>query len=427
MFKISSKKNSDTRVRKSFVLYIFFALFAPPILPSLNFILPLAIFSFIVLFFSYRKELKEIFLKTSALRFIIGLLIYYIYLFAIISFSFVMDTHVQQSHYVTMLYSLFLLMPVSVVCSIYIVARAHRLEYGINELIRCFVIAGLMQVMLVLLAFAVPDIKAYFVEVMYLNTGDNLLNTPWLINVRFYGFANNLLDLFGLGMGILATLSLFLSEKLGKKYVVFFFLLLVPAALNARSGMIIGALGALFFIFHLAMVRKTFKIIALTISVLVIVTIGVGVITRYAPDTMSWIMQDIASFTGSSEEGTATKLFSSNFLTMPSNLMQVVFGSGHTLYQAEGFPHSDIGYINDLWRTGIVGMILLYGAICGLFIKALKSNKDNNIKTLIIFMGISLIIFSIKGGVWVYSTGMIVILSLLLYIQLNNKGKEARA
>ncbi len=117
----------------------------------------------------------------------------------------------------------------------------------------------------------------------------------------------------------------------------------------------------------------------------------------------------------SSQNNTAELLFRDDFWNLPIG-SALVFGTGHSIYGAEGYPHSDVGYINDLWVGGIVGALILYAAFALLFVKAFKSTKEINIRCLVLFFSVAILVFQVKANAIMFNAGINTILPMLFYI-----------
>ena len=57
------------------------------------------------------------------------------------------------------------------------------------------------------------------------------------------------------------------------------------------------------------------------------------------------VISDIYTLKKVDNMGTLT---SSNFWNFPS-FPRIICGTGHSLYEAQGYHYSDVGYINELW------------------------------------------------------------------------------
>ena len=245
-------------------------------------------------------------------------------------------------------------------------------------MILIFIKAGVIQAVIVLITLLFPSIKQILVDIMYTNTGDQLLNTPWITSRRFFGFANSMLDLFGFGTGLLAVLPLFYSEKHGKKYLLLVpFLLLVPL-LNSRSGLIVFAIGLGIWFVRLLKGKDYKFFIKISLTFLVLFAVLIALLFVLSPNTLDWIISDLGSFIGLGE-GTATTLFSKDFWTLPP-IESWLIGKGYSVsgyseFQVSGIAHSDVGYINEFWKAGILGLITIYTFIIYLLTKSMKKCK----------------------------------------------------
>ncbi|MCX6729235.1 MAG: hypothetical protein NTV95_01135 [Candidatus Saccharibacteria bacterium] len=334
----------------------------------------------------------------------------------IICFNILIENTVDPNHYFRLVYSLFILLPASIVCALYIVIKSKDLNLQTEDLIKIFVIAGLCQSVISVIALLFPTIKSQLVEIMFQNTGDQLLNTPWIVERRFFGFANSMLDLYGFGMGLIAGASLFIKYKYKYMKYIVFGSLLIPAFLNARTGVLIGAIGMIVYLAYELSTINTIKVLGYLLGYFLIIVFLLALMAKYAPDTLEWSKNDINSFILKSDSfgnrsGTANNLFSSNFWTLPE-YKYFFQGTGHTLYSAKGFSHSDVGFVNDVWRSGFIGIFLLYVPFF-IFLKNSITRVHKNIsKYIITFFTISILTFLIKGNLWVYSPGMVFILSV---------------
>lgn len=125
----------------------------------------------------------------------------------------------------------------------------------------------------------------------------------------------------------------------------------------------------------------------------------------------------------SSDYNTADLLFSDRFWNLPTGLA-LVFGTGHSIYGAEGYPHSDVGYVNDLWTSGIVGVLVLYAAFALVFISAFRRTRDLNVRLMILFFAAAMLIFQVKANAIMFNAGMATILPILFFISFDAEQKK---
>lgn len=519
---VKSVKKNISGIDLPLVILIFFLLFSPPIIPKINTAIFAAAVVFFVLLAFHRKELKETIVDSGILKFTIIMAMFYFYVAIITVINYFTGEFVQLMHYITLWYRYFLIVPMLVVCCIYICIRCKKKNYTLYDLSMCYVYAGMIQFVLVLIALLIPAVKASFVDFIYKNTGDIYLGTPWVMERRGFGFSNSFVDSFGFGMGIVAVLPLFFLKKSREMIALFVPCLILVSLVNVRTGLIMAAIGLLF---SLPVVFKAFKkskvkIIAVALASVMLLCVFIGTVYVKNPKTLAWIFEDVVSMVGidlsdepivniekttntneyttensgdfatttevvtttsassttqeqttdsvaetttqatisktsyvesttlaqtaninsneetttekagfwqtittpASQQNTAELLFSDKFWNIPTGLA-LVFGTGHTIYGAEGYSHSDVGYINDLWMAGIVGCLMLYAAFALLFIKAFKGTKKLNIKCLILFFAAAILVFQVKANAIMFNAGINTILPLLFFICFSEKQK----
>ena len=438
MYKIIEQlKEVSVKYRFSFIIFIFFLLFSPPIIPQINTALIAAVVAAVLLATKYRASVISTIKKMQMNKFVIAMFGFFAYVAIIACLNiFVLGEKVQFMHYVKLGYRFFLIIPILMICVLYICIRSKELNYSIYNLAICFVIATMIQFLLTLIALLFPNVKDFFVSIMYANTGDSYLNIPWVMDRRGFGFCNTFVDSFGFGMGIIACLPLFFVKKNNWKMVYFIPCLILVSLVNVRTGLVMAGMGLVISIpiVFSAFIKaernykiKAIKTIVISLGILAAFVLLVAHCNRV---TLNWIMGDVNSVIeatvpnaeeiiieveSDSQTTTADTLFSDRFWNIPP-IGTLILGSGHTIYGAEGYPNSDVGYINDLWLGGVIGCLLLYGAFAGLFTRAFKSTKEKNIKLLIIYLALSILVFQIKANAIMFNAGLNTIIPILFYI-----------
>ncbi len=426
------KKIRDLISSVYLVVYIFWFLFAPPLFSGINSSILLAIFSSAMLFFKYRKETlvicKDKRFKKVSIFMISYILVYLIsWLLAI--------TCVDANYYdngVLNIYSFLLNFGATFICAIYLVVYCSRRKIDNIEIMKYFVYAGVLQLVIALIALVSPEFKQLTLDLMMKETNESLLKSTWITSRRFYGFSNNLLDLFGFGCGIIAILPLFYATLKNKKlFMLWSPILLTLSILNARTGIVIYAIGIIVWLLGFA---KNNKINVLRI-IIIIPTIILGlfasyrIVDTYSPDTISWVRQDLLSFVDKDVAGTADELYSDNFWTIPKG-SDIIIGTGHNIsaysgYKAEGSVYSDVGYINELWKVGIIGLFL-YLMINYLMLKISYDEGKGILKSLYIFFGVSIAAFLVKGSLMGYNPGNVIIYTMFIFAIYDKKTAEKK-
>ena len=416
-----------------FVIYIFCYLFSPPIIPNVNFIFIVFAYSVIAILIKYRKKLVQTF-KLNNIKKLIKILIVYmtIYLLSII-FNGILSQKWYIDNYIINIYSLILAFPITITCSLYTIYRSEELKIDFWNLIKFFIYAGIIQAIIALLMLCFPTIKSFFINLMYYSTKDELLLDVWITSRRFYGFANSMLDLFGFGTGILALLPVYYGLNVNKKFIILSPLLLIVPLLNSRSGLVIYAIGLFLFMITSFRKMKVKDIVKYVIVILIVLAVIIAIITIFSPNTIDWIIKDFKSFIFASENeeiGTADVLFSKEFWTIPP-IENWLIGTGYSVsgysnYAVEGITHSDVGYINEFWKTGIIGSCVLYYFIYTMLKMAYISDsteKSKLVRHIFVFFGIAIIVFMIKGSVLSYNPGMAIIYTFAL-MKIIEKGED---
>ena len=440
-----SKINNIGGYKISFIVLLFFIIFSPPVIPVVNTTLVTAAVLGILIFVKYKGQISDALKSSKIMLFCLVFSLFLLYLALTTVVNFCLGNTVQLMHYVKLWYRFFLIVPMSAVICLYIVLRTKELSYSPEKLCMCIIIATMLQFVLAFSALLFPSVKSFFIDIIYKNTGDGYLDIPWVMARRGFGFSNSFLDSFGFGMGIVAALPLFILKPENKKILLLIPFLLLISILNVRTGLIIAFLGVLTALPHFFIVfKKSNKpILILTVITAFALLICLLIIVYLCnPVTLGWIIEDVSSIAGTvipeasnqilpdaiasnSDTTTAQVLFSSRFWNIPLGLT-LIFGSGHTIFGAVGFPNSDVGYINDLWMGGIVGTAILYSAFILIILQALKGSKKLSRKSLVVFLSLSFFVFQIKANAIAFNAGLIVFL-MLLFSLISDKQTDPKA
>ena len=309
----------NLKIKIPLIIYIFLFLFAPPIIKDINLLLILFFFSFIMIITKYRKEIKNI-INIKNLKVLCGLLaIYFIYYFIVIVVNFIFTGKLYLYNYVINLYSMLLVFPVVFVCSLHIILYSKKHKITFNDIIKYIIIAGMIQAFITLVALLFPSVKSFLINIMYNNTGEELYLNKYHTERRMFGFANNLLDSFGFGTGIIAALPLFYSINNSKKRLITIpFLLLVPL-LNSRTGLIMFGLGFIVWLVYIIKTKSLKRYFNIFVLMGVLIIFSIVAISILSPKTITWIIDDVLSFF-TDKKGTADVLFGKNFWKLPSNI-----------------------------------------------------------------------------------------------------------
>lgn len=405
------------------IIYIFLLLFAPPFVKNINFLLICFVFSSIVILLKYRNQIKEILIYKNIKKILKILILYYLWYFFTIIINIIFTKKIYIYNYFVNIYSIFLIFPILFICCLHIILYCDDKKISLDNIFRYIIIAGLIQSLITILSLLFPEIKKQLLEIMYNNTGETLYLNNYHISRRFYGFANSLLDSFGYGTGLLAIMPLFYSIKNGKKWLITIPFLLIVPFFNSRTGLVVFVLGFFIWIIYLIKNKSIKKYSKILICFFLIFVLTILLIYKLKPVTFQWIVNDIFSFF-TDNNGTATVLFSHNFWKLPS-FINMIFGTG---YNIAGFGKmhavllfdSDVGYINEIWKTGIIGLSILLITFIKL-IKELLNNSDSENKFFIISIFVITLIVNVKFYVFSYSPGITILILISLTTLLKNR------
>lgn len=399
-----------------YTAYLFVLIFAPPILPYPHILL--SFFSLIYLWINYRSKVRNIFRSSKLLSFIkvFSFLVLYVLIIPL-PVSLLMDDIVNIGHYISLVNRYGVLMFTVVSCIPIVLIKEAK--YGYKFVIECIINAGVIEGLCSIGSFLSPSIKSVFVNFMTKFTGSDLYSNTWYITVRSYGFARTLVDVFGLGIALIAGIAFFYGILEKRVYIIYSLIVASSTLLNSRTGVLLYLISiacSFIYVFLRIGFKEKIRIIIITIACSIAVSYFLEII-RENKSTFFWITSGVSSFLDfvqdtDNKSGSITMLFSDSFWQFP-DFFRVIIGTGHTLYLADGYAHSDVGYINDLWLFGIIGMGILYGSV--LYLVTSIWNKTNNhlYRFSAVYILISCCIFNIKASVFGYNPGAIVIFLIL--------------
>lgn len=318
----------------------------------------------------------------------VGVLLSAIY-FSIIALLNGQHTRIMQNTYV-----LFQLFPL-----IYIFSRLDVIGKTRIQKIQFFYNMTLIHGITVFIMFIIPNLKRIALTLYYLGREENI----FISTMRIYGISGEytfFTPIFhGIALGLAVYFILFENQKRFYLYIPFLFL---SIALNGRTGLLIAImLISIQFIFLIFLQCKNIFKLLLFVSVsLIFVVIMSRVLKEYSEPTYIWLTQSFKDvriyLSGGEKQGTIDVL--SDMVLWPKG-SGFLFGEGFRLYgNRVGYPHSDIGFVNDMFMGGLIYCILLYGFILVYIVNYKKSNISIGRKGLLDIMFImSLIIANYKG------------------------------
>ena len=400
-------------------------MYAPPLVPKINLLLVLDATTLLNLLRYKRAVVKRMLFGRKAMGgYIICSTITLFYVIINAGMGIFTD-FTDYNQFITTLYRWIVLLGSSIICSAYIIIYRSVNQLSLETVFDCLLYAGIGQAAIDRLMVMVPPIKNAILSLTYAMTGDPLIQNAWQVERRYNAFANNVLDTLGLCPAIVATLSFYRAAQTKRmKYFVFFIALLIPSLLNSRTGLVLSFVGAFLALPCLLSGKKLIKsviYIALGIGALIVIWNALPVIS---PITAQWVESGTNSILelrgqGVSRSDSMEKLFSSRFWLLP-NARYWIFGTGHNRYLVTGYPHTDVGYVNDFWFGGILGLALQYMPFVYLLTVSIKKSGSNKWNSLSWILFVLIAIFNVKGIVTTANGGMLLYVLILLLLLTNN-------
>lgn len=401
------------------LIYIFLAIFEPPILPFPLIYLMGGVTVFLLIF-KYGLTIPLKIINKSGMKkllyFFFAMLCYLMIVNAI-DFLFIESIDLVSNR-LKCINQLIVLTVIEILEIWYIFQVSDELNFKLEDLFKMIFISGALQGICSITAYFVPSVRSFFVRF-----GDSaLFNNAYFLERRGYGFSMTLIDTFGYGMGLIAGYILLLKWNKKKIWkIIALALTIFSIFVNARTGIVIFSIAIILKVLQgenkgkqLLKIVIAMPIIYLAIYKFIPIAFKAGI--KSTNITIKWVAMDMQELYTSLlyGESTGTTLsnasFFSNFGNLPSNVFEFMLGSGHSIYDTTnklGF-RTDIGYINLWWEFGIVGMLVLLGGIFVWMAKAFLAWRDVYIKSIVILNIISFFIVLFKAILIGYNTGVFV-------------------
>lgn len=402
---------SDISTTFGWFSMLFILVYAPPVLPYTNLMLGCTLLFLILIGFN-RRYLNTI--RQSGLGLwlkIMAFILAYDFILPL-PMSFLYDDIVDLPHYYHLFNRFAVLIFMEFTCITYLLTHFEKEKYSFLYLVKLLIWVAMLQSVLACAAFIFPSVKEVFLSFMTQMGGMSTENEGVVVN-RTFGFASSMLDQFGFCTGLIGGVSFFLGVNYKTRYVFYSLFIMIASLLNARSGILIYimaiAITVFFSVFMNHNIRMMVKSLIMILLIPTIFMMTIQVISIYNENTGMWLSNGVDSViefmdTGSSDKDNMAIITSDRFWELPDDL-RLVIGTGHSRYGAEGYQHTDCGYVNDLWFVGILGVSILYGFVLLICYKIYRYSSDSFMKFLAVFYTVSFLVFDVKAAVIGYHPG----------------------
>lgn len=225
-----------------------------------------------------------------------------------------------------------------------------------DEIIRSVLVTVTVAAFISLLCIVSPDFNSYIKTDVIKYSQDNIL---FDMDYRGFGFAEELTGNYGFIMGFVAVLGAFYSSY-NKWFLFVIPVVVIAALLNARTGVVITAIGVVIYFFFNRKQRFYGLLVAIMAIVLVANMNAILEMIGVSEESLKWLsyfqsdIEDTISTRNALESETANYLFNDKFI-LPSNFGTWIIGDGFYLFRNEHhLVATDVGWSNILNYGGLV-------------------------------------------------------------------------
>lgn len=256
----------------------------------------------------------------------------------------------------------------------------HYFEITYDDMINNIIAIGVIQALFSILAYFNSGFQNWFIKKL-VAYGFQESRFTALASFRWYGLADQLGFTTPLVQAVISLICVYLTLTKGTRYLFFAFITAFSMLINARTAVVIYLVGLVYVIMYYLYINNKVKAIkkvffgAILFSALIVILLNIMKIV--APQNYLWAIRGLVYGVLGRQEEEGMYTMSSDFFFDKSNWpmpegIDFVFGTGYNLSQGMVQYYSDIGYVNDIWKYGIVFSIVLYY----LFVKMCMTLKN---------------------------------------------------
>lgn len=408
------------------IIYIFIAIFQPPILPYDLIYISLGVTIFLIGLDTRLKIDLKILRESKLLILIKVIFIMFIYvlLVDVIDILFIENADLLSNR-IRIINQLIILTGEEILAVYYVLSKVKKYRIDRYTLFNLIIAAGTLQGILSVSAFFVPSIRSFF-----LRYSGSIFENDWVLERRGYGFSTILVDTFGYGMALIAGSCLLIpnNNHIYKLFsiILMFFCILV----NARTGIVIFLIAAILYMLKTNSIGVAiFKIILAAVIIFFVYywilpyVLQLGI--KSTNNTVKWIISDFYDLYYSSGSSFSVNDldFISSIVHLPNNSFELLFGSGHSVYGTRsilGFA-TDIGYINLFWTYGILGSLFFLIAVFSVMWKTMVSCTTIDMKLIALFNLVAYFLVLVKGILLGYNPGTMTMYLIIFSINYFNR------
>lgn len=257
------------------------------------------------------------------------------------------------------------------------------------------IFATILQLILVIMAFVIPSIKILFQNMMIRNAKSESVSKALARYgyLRGYGLAYNIFDAFGYicAILILITFTIAIYQKRRGLLLIALIMTVMPL-LNARTGIMLVGIGIIIILSYNYTHKKFFSYLIYLFIVIIIGYIGF----QKLPEVIQkWLILGIEQtkilITTGEAIGVYGEILGNDFV-FPTD---VIFGLACSP-DSIGLYGIDNGYVQCIWRYGIVGLILLALGVLHFIKSGLKMSNNKEQKCIMLLLLSMFFIYLVK-------------------------------
>ena len=245
---------------------------------------------------------------------------------------------------------------------------------GVPELLDHILWTGLLMAATVIAAFLIPAVHECFTE-RAIAYGTSKMIAVKLSAYRNFGFAANLTSTAAYLQAALACIALYRGVRGKYLWLMAVPILAFSANINVRTSVYLLAAGMVAIGIALLCSKEWKRMlifIGIALGFAAFAYFGLALVRFVNPMTHEWLTRGLAqvsTFVAGEEFQSETGYFNElKWMLAPDHFpggLKLIFGAGTevigTVVLEEYGISSDIGYMNDLWRGGILYCIVMYG------------------------------------------------------------------
>lgn len=248
------------------------------------------------------------------------------------------------------------------VCIIFVITLLKKYSYNSEDLVSLIIIVGIIQTVIGVLMLSIPSFKDLVDTHRHQFWDDRMIGlSTW----RMFGFADNLLHITPIVQALIALLIIFKSSK--NIFLLFFVpLFFLFCIMNSRTSAFVFVLIVLLYFLFVRKIPNKKR----TASVLLILfTFSISslliLLAANSKEGFEYFVTGYEAIMDVSQgKDNSTVVFSSGYNSITTDLSTLLFGVGH--YIQEGLIYDgivyigDMGFVNDVWRYGIILSFVLW-------------------------------------------------------------------